>query len=133
VFISLLKESNLLEQFVVESRGTSSYHKGEKPDSRTIKALKKRNIEVNSYSSPLSEEDLLHFDYVVCMDSSNLKNVLNYKNAKDHKNIFLYSELIENFPYTDVPDPYFGSESDFDLVNDIVYELGHALLLKIRP
>ncbi len=131
VFLKLLEEQKLSQNFLVESRGTSSHHQGERPDPRMLRALKKRNIEVHSLSSLLSEKDLLNFDYVICMDRSNLKNVLNYENAKNHKNIFLYSDLIPQYSYTDVPDPYYGEAKDFDLVIDIVNELGLTLLKKL--
>lgn len=122
-----LEKQNLANKAVVDSAGTSGYHDGEWPDSRMIEQAKLRGIKLPTQSRKLTTEDLENFDLIICMDKSNLKNVMNLSNAeKNSKKIKLFSEYKQQMNYTEVPDPYFGSTKDFDLVLDIVkdYSLG---------
>lgn len=107
----------------VDSAGTSGYHDGEWPDERMIKAAKKRNIILPTRSRKITNEDLENFDFILCMDRSNLLNVQKLSNAeKNQHKIKLFLEYKKHLNFDEVPDPYFGSEKDFDLVLDIVHD-----------
>lgn len=131
VMLSLLKERNLLNSFAVDSAGTSSFHAGEWPDERMISEAKKRHVILPTQSRPITDDDLENFDFILCMDQSNLKNVMKLKTAEANKNkIKLFCEYRKQLNFTEVPDPYYGTLKDFNLVLDIVHDAAIGFLEK---
>ena len=125
VLVHLLKEQGLEQMALVDSAGTSGFHSGEWPDERMIKAAQKRGIRLPTRSRQITESDLVEFDYILCMDKSNLTNVMKLSNAEvNKKKIKLFLEYRNNLSFNEVPDPYYGSEKDFELVLDIVTDAG---------
>jgi len=106
----------------VDSAGTSAFHRGELPDSRSIKVGKKYNIDITDQRSrQFIAADFEIFDTIYVMDNSNKNNVLALaKNTEDRNKVKLI--LNENNPNQDldVPDPYYnnGFESVYQMLND---------------
>ena len=123
--------ASLTNACIVDSAGTSGYHDGEWPDERIIKAAKKRKIELPTRSRKITEEDLEKFDFILCMDRSNYSNVMKLSNADKNKyKIKLFLEYKKEMNFDEVPDPYFGTEKDFDLVLDIVHDAAIGFIEK---
>ncbi|MEX0799486.1 MAG: low molecular weight protein-tyrosine-phosphatase [Bacteriovoracaceae bacterium] len=135
VFLRMLKEQGLENQFVVDSAGTSGYHDGEKADSRMIEQASTRGIEVPSISRQFTAKDFREFDHIIVMDDSNYKNVValdpkGQYESKVSKLTDYASEKYQGFDH--VPDPYFGGEEGFDLVLDLLEDCCANLLNKVR-
>lgn len=129
VFLTILKKRGLSHAFIVDSAGTSGYHDGEWPDERMIKQALKRSVVLPTQSRKILKEDLLNFDFILCMDQSNVNNVLKL----DPENLYsskikLFTDYRKDMNYHFVPDPYFGTLSDFDLVLDIVTDASIGFL-----
>ena len=63
--------------WVVDSAGTSGWHSGERPDTRSILTAKGRGIAIDQQKSrTLIEDDFNRFDIIFAMDSSNYYNIL---------------------------------------------------------
>lgn len=127
----MLVENNLSNKFVVDSAGTVGNHIGELPDERTRKSARKRGIELTTRARKIEASDLSSFDYILCMDKSNVDNVkkLDPEN-RHHSKIKLFTDFRTKLSFTEVPDPYYGKEEDFDLVMDIVIDSCHGFLKK---
>ena len=55
----------------VDSAGTSAWHIGEAPDSRSIKIAKNNGINISTHqASKFSANDFDNFDFILAMDSS---------------------------------------------------------------
>ena len=122
---------SLTNQCVVDSAGTSGYHDGEWPDERMIKTAKKRDILLPTRSRKITNEDLDNYDFILCMDRSNLQNVLKLSNAEKNKHkIKLFLEYKMKMNFEEVPDPYYGTEKDFNLVLDIVHDASLGFIAK---
>jgi len=123
VFVNYITKNNLGAKYIVDSAGTVGNHVGELPDPRTRKSALKHGIELTTRSRKLETIDLENFDYILCMDKSNLVNVksLDPQGLFTHK-IQLFTDFRVNLNFTEVPDPYFGTEKDFDQVMDIVID-----------
>ncbi|KAI5288952.1 hypothetical protein KEM52_000969 [Ascosphaera acerosa] len=129
--------------FHIDSAGTSSYHIGDSPDSRTMATLRKHGI--NNYrhlGRQLRAADFTEFDYIMAMDMSNLRDILH---ARDRAVAKLGDgakvaqvRLFGDFAAQDgtvhekvgggsaVPDPYYGAGDGFEQVFQMVsqYSLG---------
>lgn len=126
VFLDYLVKKGEDKNYLVSSSGTIGFHQGEKADSRMIAAAKKRNINITSKAKKVSLEELNEFDYVFVMDNYNKQDLLSIK--KDAKNIYLITNYLTKYNETKIPDPYYGSSSDFDYVLDLLEDAMPKLL-----
>ena len=104
-----------LQNWEVDSCGTSNYHEGELADIRTRKNASSYGIEMTHKSRQITLKDCESFDYILVMDHQNYHNVLNLSPENQNK-IQLISDLSINFKGQIIPDPYFGDEKGFDEV-----------------
>ncbi|KAJ5998856.1 Protein-tyrosine phosphatase low molecular weight mammalian [Penicillium sp. IBT 35674x] len=66
----------------IDSAGTGAYHSGEPSDSRTMSTLRRHNITNYSHAArKVTKEDFLHFDYLLAMDKSNLRDLLSERES----------------------------------------------------
>ena len=123
IFQSLINDKGISNQFVVDSAGTGSWHVGKKADSRMRFAAKQRSINITSHARQIREDDFCKFKYILVMDNSNFKNVLDFKNrvkGSDFAEILKIQDFSSIFAEKEVPDPYFGGDAGFDHVLDIL-------------
>ncbi len=112
----------------------SDYHVGQLPHKPSREAAAKRGYDLQSKSRQFTFDDFSKYDYILPMDSSNIPQMLRMASTEEEKKKILpFISLIKNEAgYTDVPDPYYGGGTDFDLVLDICEEGCKALLEKIK-
>lgn len=106
----------------IDSAGTSGWHEGERPDTRSIVTAKGRGLTVDNQRSRLfSHDDFKTFDIIFAMDSSNYSNIVRL--APDEKSKAKV-RLIMNEVYPgenrQVPDPYTGGQRGFEDVFDML-------------
>ena len=75
VFLHLLAERNLTDQFVADSAGTGGWHVGNPADRRMQAAANRRGIQLPSRARQISLDDLINFDLILTMDDANLSAV----------------------------------------------------------
>ena len=69
-------ESKAPEDWYIDSAGTSGWHEGERPDTRSIITAKGRGLNIDQQRSrPFLGEDFERFDVIFAMDSSNYTNI----------------------------------------------------------
>ena len=124
IMLHFIKEQNLQYLFQVDSAGTANYHIGEAPDHRTIANAKKNGVDISQLRArQFSTSDFDDFDKIYVMDSSNHKNVLLLAKNPSHKNKVDYLLNVLNPQQNKhVPDPYYGTEKDFEEVFQLVYK-----------
>ena len=112
------------EYFEVDSAGTSNYHIDSLPDKRSIAVARKNNLDItNQRGRQFIVEDFETYDYIYVMDKSNFDNVIKMaRNVEDIAKVKLI--LNESHPDKDleVPDPYYGGDSGFDDVFNMLDE-----------
>lgn len=106
----------------VDSAGTSNYHIGENPDTRSTKNAIKNGIDISKLKArQFKSADFDLFDIIFVMDEQNKSDVLLLaRNSNDHSKVKLILSEMPNATHTSVPDPYFGGESGFQLVFDLL-------------
>ncbi|EAR62131.1 low molecular weight protein-tyrosine-phosphatase [Neptuniibacter caesariensis] len=132
VFRQVVEQRGLTEQIKVDSAGTAAYHVGNPPDHRSTLAAKKRGYDLSLLRARQAVvEDFTEFDYVLAMDHENLLNLKAIKpsNFTGHLGLFLdFAEASES----EVPDPYYGGDSGFEHVLDLVEAASEGLLQEIE-
>jgi protein-tyrosine phosphatase len=134
VFAHVVEEAGLAHQFEIDSAGTSSYHRGDSPDPRTVAVARQRGLTLEHAARQISADDLERYDYIVVMDESNYAKVRRLADeARPETEILMLREFDpEANGARDVPDPYFGGERGFEDVHDMVERSCRALLERIR-
>lgn len=107
IFKHKVREKSIDLLFEADSCGTSNYHIGDPPDERTIRNAFKNGIKIDHCGRQLSETDLVVYDFILVMDNSNYRNVLNLRNSSEHSHkIFLMRDFDPDSKGAEVPDPY---------------------------
>lgn len=156
VFKKVVEDAGLSHQFEIDSCGTGggspdwfmeggfSYHEGGPSDPRMTRAAAGRGVKLTSVSRPLTPADLSHFDYILGMDASNIAAI---KRAAQHwgskhevpqdftSRVGLMTDHLQGERYKrydHVPDPYYGGDSGFELVLDLLEDACGGLLQDIQ-
>ena len=131
VFLHQLNERGLNDRFVVDSAGTGGWHVGNPADRRMQAAANRRGIQLPSRARQISLDDLSTFDLVLTMDDANLMAVQAL--AKEAGSLATASikpmlSYARNFSETEVPDPYYGGDTGFEHVLDLLEDACSNLL-----
>lgn len=131
VFRDYVAREGLNDKIEVDSAGTGNWHVGNPPHEGTSTLLKEKGISTEGMKArQIIQEDGEKFDYIIAMDSQNLKDLRNVIIEKEGSVVTLFLDLVENAPFKDVPDPYFTG--NFDEVYDLVTQGCEALLERIK-
>ncbi|MCU0360081.1 MAG: low molecular weight phosphotyrosine protein phosphatase [Bacteroidia bacterium] len=104
--------------FELDSAGTSGYHNGELPDARTRANALKNGLDISYLRArQFKPNDLEAFDQIFTMDRNNLLDIqkAHLKSEHLHK-LSLLPHPEKQGEYIEIPDPYFGTETDFENV-----------------
>ena len=71
----LVDEAGLTEVVEVDSAGTSRYHLGDRPDSRTVAEAARRGIPIEHRARQFTRDELSEWDLVIAMDAQNLRDL----------------------------------------------------------
>ena len=136
VFLHLLNERGLSDQFVVDSAGTGGWHVGNPPDRRMQAAANRRGISLPSRARQIDLDDLRDFDLVLTMDNANLMAVQGLAREAGSSATASIKPMLSyarSFSETEVPDPYYGGDSGFEHVLDLLEDACNNLLDELRP
>ncbi len=130
IFRQLVQDAGVSERYEIDSAGTSSYHEGEAPDPRTSAEAMRRGIVLEHSARRIQHKDLGRFDHVLVMDQDNLAAVQEMAAGSPRHAVV---RLLRTYDATagdevDVPDPYYGGETGFSDVHDMVERACRAFL-----
>jgi protein-tyrosine phosphatase len=130
VFRHLLTEAGLDGRIRVDSAGTGSWHAGESPDLRSVRTAAGRGVTLSGAARQVRPEDFRTFDYIVAMDTANLRDLERFRNGVGGPAaVYLLREFDpEGGPGAEVPDPYYGGPRGFEDVFDMVERSCRGLL-----
>lgn len=122
------------DQFYVDSAGTANYHIGDPPDRRSIAVARSKGIDISHQRGQQFRASFFDaFDYIYVMDDSNYENVIALaRNSKDISKVKLIMEEDTSLKINYVPDPYYGDESGFDYVFEILNQVCDKIALKLQ-
>jgi len=121
IFKTKISKKSLDHRLEADSCGTSNYNIGELPDHRTIANAKKNGVIIDHRGKQLSQQDLVDYDFIVAMDQSNYQDILRLAGSEMYANkIALMRSFDMQRDGDEVPDPYYGSEQEFQEVFEIL-------------
>lgn len=101
----------------IDSAGTGDWHVGDLPDSRMRAAGQRRGYAFTHRCRQVTAADFDRFDLIVGMDDNNLRNLRLLAPSRRHwQKIVPIARWLKPDEGRCVPDPYYGSERDFDHV-----------------
>lgn len=129
----ILKSKIDSSKVFVDSAGTAGWHIGKLPDERSIEVAKIHHIDIaDQRSRKFQISDFDNFDFIYVMDSSNYDDVINLaKNETDKQKVCLILDGIARNQGEEVPDPYYGGESGFEYVYQMLDEACEAIANKL--
>lgn len=129
VFEKLVENRGLSHLFHIDSAGTSAWHEGAAPDSRSTVHAKKRGYMLNHLCArQVTIHDFTHFDYILAMDNENLANLQRIQPVNSQAELSLFLHYSAQTKYVEVPDPYSGGACGFELVLDLIEQTCENLL-----
>lgn len=116
VFKHVVKEKGLQDKFKrIESFGTAGYHVGESPDSRSASTCRKNGVPISHSAQQIKSKHFKEFDYIICMDESNLRNLKKIQPKEPKAQLSLFGKWNTDNKFQDiVDDPYYGGNEGFE-------------------
>lgn len=120
LFKKMVQEKGLDQDFVIESRATSTWEEGNPPHPKTMAILdREKAILLHKKSTQITKNDFLDFDYIIGMDHENIRYLK--KHAGIHQNkVYLLRDITPDQKGEEVPDPYYTGhyELTYQLLNE---------------
>lgn len=110
-----LQEAGLAQVTEVDSVGTGDWHVGDPPDPRAVATARRHGVDISGLRARrLQQADFHGFDWLLCADHANLRDVraLAPRDARARAALFTEWAGLQGA----VPDPYTGGMDDFERV-----------------
>ncbi len=132
VFQGLVEAAGEAGNIEVDSAGTGSWHVGEAPDQRATAAALERGYDLSTLRArQVCRNDFERFDYVLAMDGDNLAGLQQLAPSSYPGRLMLLLDFHPKADFSEVPDPYYGGDTGFTQVLDMVEEASRGLLADI--
>jgi len=129
VFRARVRGAGLAHRVQVDSAGTHDFHPGEAPDLRSQRHARQRGYDLSGLRArQLARADFEGSTLLLAMDEDNLAHAAE-RCPPDHRHkLRLLTEFCRVHASASVPDPYYGTPQDFELVLDLVEDACDGLL-----
>jgi protein-tyrosine phosphatase len=133
VFTGIVKNRGLVNQFEIDSAGTSGWHAGGPADKRMKLHAGKRGYDLTSISRKFDPSvDFDYFDMIIGMDNENIQTLKRMaRSQNDLGKIHKMTDFRKTGKYNEIPDPYYGGDEGFELVLDLLEDTCEGLLEKL--
>jgi len=127
-----LEASPVAGQVDVDSAGTGDWHAGEAPDRRAIACARSHGVDIGGQRArQLRAVDFDDYDWLLCADASNLRDVRKLAPAGRRERVVLLLDWAGIEPDGEVPDPYTGGPDDFRQVWRLVDSAAQAVVARL--
>ena len=129
-----VKERGLEGQYYIDSAGISGYHSGDPADRRMQSHAIRRGYDLTSLSRKFyPDADFSDFDMIIGMDDRNIDDLRELApSPEEEKKIYRMCDFSVKKVVDYVPDPYYGGDSGFENVLDILEDTCGGLLEMLR-
>jgi len=127
-----LKARGVFDQFKLDSAGVDSHHIGHCPDKRAQATGSKRGIDFSDLvARNVCLEDFDRFDLILAMDQTHYDRLMKLAPKDSKAKIELYLPYAGATKEREVPDPYYGTDHDFEHVHDLLALATESIVNKI--
>lgn len=136
VFRDFAERAGLGEYVASTSSGTGDWHVGERADTRTLEALRRRGYDGELHRArQFTLEDFDDNDLIVALDRSHERILSSWVRTPDDadKLALLMSFDSSAGGALDVPDPYYAGPEMFDEVLGMIESASRALFRQLEP
>lgn len=133
VMKALVEKAGREDKFFIDSAGIGGWHIGQLPDSRMRRRGAVRGYKFDSRARQLSTADFSRFDLILVMDNANVCAVTAMASTPEEKDKvrMLGSYMTSHAGVSEIPDPYYGDDSDFDYALDLIEDACAGLLAEL--
>ena len=118
-------------EFAVDSAGTGGWHQGEPPDRRSVAVAGFHGVDISAQRARrIVAADFGRFDIILAMDRANLDDLLATAPRGAGAEIHLFTAFA-GAPDEDIPDPYYRTRQDFEMVYAMLFAGCSAILERV--
>ena len=133
IFRERLKAEGLTGQVSTDSAGTHDYHIGKAPDRRAQATMAQQGIDISDLRArQVDSFDFEFFDYILAMDEGNYEWLRAEAPSAYRDKVQPMLSFARSTDVDWVPDPYFGGESGFRGVYELIDDAANGLLERVR-
>ena len=124
-----IRAAGLEGRLVVDSAGTGDWHVGQPPDHRAAATTRRHGVDLSALRArQLDAGDYREFDWLLCADRANLRDVRARAPADATARSALLLEWAGQGQGAEIPDPYTGGQPHFDQVWSLVDAAAKAIV-----
>ncbi|MBR3455501.1 MAG: low molecular weight phosphotyrosine protein phosphatase [Bacteroidaceae bacterium] len=130
---AMVENQGFLDDFYIDSAGIGSWHVGDLPDRRMRHHGMLRGYDFNSRARQVTTSDFQKFDLIIVMDDENYYDIKRFCTMpNDMVKVHRINEYFVRYQgRPDVPDPYYGGDSDFKLALDLLEDACQGIINKV--
>ena len=133
IFRQVVENAGLSDHIHCDSAGTIGIHSGNKPDTRMSKIIRRRGYKVTGYARQFSLQDFENFNLILVMDNENHKNILKLADTETKRaKLQRFTNFCLQHHHHEVPDPYYGGDTGFQLVADLIEDGSNGLIEHLK-
>ena len=124
--------SSLAGKVIVDSAGTADWHAGKPPDPRSIACARGHGVDISMLRArQLRKQDYSEFDWLLCADRENLRDVIGQAPASARGKVALLMEWAGIEGGGAIPDPYTGGVAEFEHTWRLVDSAAQAVVARL--
>ncbi|MDQ3495846.1 MAG: low molecular weight phosphotyrosine protein phosphatase [Pseudomonadota bacterium] len=128
-----IAEAGLQARVVVDSAGTGDWHAGQPPDARAVATAARHGVDIGALRArQLRAGDFARFDWLLCADRTNLRDVQALAPAAAQAKPVLLLEWAGVAETREVPDPYTEDEPEFERAWALVDSAARGTVARLR-
>lgn len=128
-----IQASTLAGQVELDSAGTGDWHVGQPPDRRAIANAAEHGIDISGLRArQLQAADYRDFDWLLCADRANLRDVQARAPCGAHAQAALLLDWTGVESQGEVPDPYTGGPAQFEHVFRLLDRAADGAIARLR-
>ena len=131
----LVEQQGLSDLFEIDSAGIGNWHVGDLPDRRMRQCGQLRGYRFDHRARQIHTDDFAQFDYIIGMDHENMTALQHLKSqaanrGEDRATLLCLADFLsaKYKGQATVPDPYYGSQKDFEFALDLIEDACAGLL-----
>jgi len=126
-----IEASALAGRVTIDSAGTGDWHVGQPPDRRAIATAARAGVAIHHLRGrQLAAADADRFDWLLCADRANLRDVRARLPAREHPRTALLLQWA-GLGEAEVPDPYTGDAADFERVWNLLDRAADGIVRRL--